>query len=298
MNRILVSAGEASRKAEESRWSWSPRIKTVRTARNVPVGQLQQVDTGIAGRHDGVELPFPRLRSEVAPGAVHIPDWLDLAMQQRIVEQWEDWRRVDGANTRITMPTGGVMSVETLCLGWQWVPYRYQRINTAGHDVLGFPSWLRSLGHEAVRDAYGDPDVVARYKPDVALMNFYAQGAKMGMHRDADENSPDPIVSLSIGDTCTFRFGNTHSKTRPYTDVELRSGDLFVFGGPSRLAYHGVVRMHPGTAHPESGLESGRLNITVRVTGLSPGGPEARDPEPRLGAEIGSGVSTVRTVGT
>ncbi len=53
----------------------------------------------------------------------------------------------------------------------------------------------------------------------------------MGMHRDADERSDAPVVSLSLGDTCVFRFGNPETRTKPYTDVELRSGDLFVFGG-------------------------------------------------------------------
>ncbi|MYT03951.1 MULTISPECIES: alpha-ketoglutarate-dependent dioxygenase AlkB, partial [Streptomyces] len=100
-----------------------------------------------------------------------------------------------------------------------------------------------------------------------ALINFYDQDARMGMHRDSDEKSDAPVVSLSLGDTCVFRFGNPETRTKPYTDVELRSGDLFVFGGPSRLAYHGVPRVHPGTAPPELGL-TGRLNITLRVSGL------------------------------
>jgi alkylated DNA repair protein (DNA oxidative demethylase) len=101
----------------------------------------------------------------------------------------------------------------------------------------------------------------------VALVNFYDADARMGMHQDRDELSREPVVSLSLGDTCVFRFGNTETRTRPYTDVELRSGDLFVFGGPSRMAYHGVPRTRPGTAPPSLGL-AGRLNITVRASGL------------------------------
>lgn len=89
----------------------------------------------------------------------------------------------------------------------------------------------------------------------------------MGMHRDAEERSAAPVVSLSLGDTCVFRFGNTDSRGRPYQDVELRSGDLFVFGGPSRLAYHGVPKVLPGTGPRGLGL-TGRLNITLRVGGL------------------------------
>jgi alkylated DNA repair protein (DNA oxidative demethylase) len=90
------------------------------------------------------------------------------------------------------------------------------------------------------------------------------------MHRDTDERTDAPVVSVSLGDTCVFRFGNTATRTRPYTDVELRSGDLFVFGGPSRWAYHGVPRVFAGTANPALGLESGRINITVRASGLPP----------------------------
>ncbi|MPZ95920.1 MAG: alpha-ketoglutarate-dependent dioxygenase AlkB, partial [Propionibacteriales bacterium] len=56
---------------------------------------------------------------------------------------------------------------------------------------------------------------------------------------------------------------------RPYTDLDLASGDLLVFGGPSRFAFHGVPKVYPGTADPATGLSTGRLNITLRVTGLS-----------------------------
>jgi DNA oxidative demethylase len=91
----------------------------------------------------------------------------------------------------------------------------------------------------------------------------------MGMHRDKDEKVDAPVVSLSIGDTALFRFGNTTNRGQPYTDVVLVSGDLFVFGGPSRFAFHGVPKVYPGTAPPEAGLATGRLNLTMRVTGMS-----------------------------
>jgi alkylated DNA repair protein (DNA oxidative demethylase) len=76
-------------------------------------------------------------------------------------------------------------------------------------------------------------------------------------------------VSISIGDTCKFRFGNTENRGKPYTDVELASGDVFVFGGPARFAYHGVPTVYPGTADPACGLSHGRVNITMRVTGMT-----------------------------
>jgi alkylated DNA repair protein (DNA oxidative demethylase) len=163
------------------------------------------------------------------------------------------------------------MSVQTVCLGWHWTPYRYTRtaIDQEGAPpVAPFPRWLRDLGRAAVDDAYGE---VTRYDPDAALINFYDERAKMGMHQDKDENGDAPVVSLSLGATCTFRFGNTENRGAPFTDVELRSGDLFVFGGPARFAYHGVVKqIRPGTGDPAAGLPGGRLNLTLRETGLSP----------------------------
>jgi alkylated DNA repair protein (DNA oxidative demethylase) len=75
-------------------------------------------------------------------------------------------------------------------------------------------------------------------------------------------------VTISVGDTCRFRFAGVDRRTAPFTDVELRSGDLLVFGGPTRLIYHGVPTTYPGTAPAGLGLPPGRVSITVRQTGL------------------------------
>lgn len=168
--------------------------------------------------------------------------------------------------------SGGTMSVQTVCLGWHRTPYRYTRsaIDQEGAPpVAAFPEWLADLGRAALEDAYGDAAAAQAFDPDAALINFYDQHAKMGLHQDKDEQSDAPVVSLSVGAACTFRFGNRENRGAPYTDVELRSGDLFVFGGPARFAYHGVVRkIDPTTADPATGLTDGRLNLTLRVTGL------------------------------
>jgi alkylated DNA repair protein (DNA oxidative demethylase) len=208
---------------------------------------------------------FPRARTVLAPGAVHVPDWLTPARQRELLAACRDWARPPAGLRTVRTPGGGTMTARQVCLGLHWYPYAYARtvVDGDGTPVKPFPAWLGELGREAVRDAL-DTDASGY---DIALINFYDGDARMGMHRDGDEQSDAPVVSLSLGDTCVFRFGNPDTRTRPYTDVELRSGDLFVFGGPSRLAYHGVPRVHPGTAPPELGL-SGRLNITLRVSGL------------------------------
>ncbi len=221
---------------------------------------------------------FPRPRAEIAPGAVHVPDWLTPAAQARTLAACREWARPPAGLRTVRMPSGGEMSVRTVCLGWHWFPYGYARtvVDGDGAPVKPFPPWLGELARAAVADAYGTEaggteaggtGAAAPPPYDIALVNFYGPDAKMGMHQDRDEESDAPVVSLSLGDACVFRFGTASGRGRPWTDVELRSGDLFVFGGPARRAFHGVPRTLPGTAPPELGL-SGRLNITLRVSGL------------------------------
>ncbi|HEY4017570.1 MAG TPA: alpha-ketoglutarate-dependent dioxygenase AlkB [Pseudonocardiaceae bacterium] len=214
---------------------------------------------------------LPREPATVAPGAVHVPGWLDADAQRRLIVACREWAAPPAGLRAARLPSGGVMSVRTVCLGWHWYPYRYSRTvdDGDGAPVKPFPDWLGELGRRAVADAYGDSAAGARYRPDIALVNFYDDSARMGQHVDKEERSSAPVVSLSIGDSCVFRFGNTENRNKPWTDVELASGDLFVFGGPSRFAYHGVPKTYPGTADPEVGPATGRLNITLRESGLS-----------------------------
>ncbi|GAA4380658.1 alpha-ketoglutarate-dependent dioxygenase AlkB family protein [Paeniglutamicibacter cryotolerans] len=217
---------------------------------------------------------LPRHRRTIAPGAVHLPGWLDTRQQSWLTEQFRIWA-AGPVPARAAIIGGHPMSVRTVCLGWHWRPYAYSReaLDVNGNRVLEFPDWLAELGRRAVADAYPDRDPAAEYAPDAALANYYDEEAKMGMHQDRDELSLEPVVSLSLGDTGLFRFGNSENRNRPHTDLELRSGDLFVFGGPSRLAYHGVTRILPGTAPADCGLECGRINITLRVTGMAESNP-------------------------
>ncbi|MCP3818681.1 alpha-ketoglutarate-dependent dioxygenase AlkB [Streptomyces sp. A3M-1-3] len=214
-----------------------------------------------------VEL-FPRNRTVPADGAVHVPDWLGPEQQRELVAACREWASPPAGMRTVRTPGGGTMTAQQVCLGWHWYPHGYARTVVDGDNapVKRLPRWLGDLARKAVEEAYGGDPCPARY--DIALINFYGAEARMGMHRDSDERSDDPVVSISLGDSCVFRFGNTESRGRPYHDVDLRSGDLFVFGGASRLAYHGVPRVRPGTAPPALGL-SGRLNITLRVSGFT-----------------------------
>lgn len=208
---------------------------------------------------------FGRPRVEVAPGAVHVPGWLDHDTQRRLVAACREWAAPPAGMRHTRMPSGARMSVQTVCLGWHWYPYAYSRTldDETGEPVKPFPDWLGDLGRRAHEDAYGDAD----YHPDIALVNFYDDQARMGQHQDKDERSRAPVVSFSIGDAAVFRFGNTENRGQPYTDITLESGDLFVFGGPSRMAYHGITRVLPGTGVPDL-LPHGRINITLRESGF------------------------------
>ena len=159
------------------------------------------------------------------------------------------------------MPRSGrSMSVRmTNCGPLGWVTdkargYRYQ----AEHPVTGrpwpaIPAPLMDLWTEV--SGFAAP-------PEACLINFYDASAKMGLHQDRDESEfGAAVVSVSLGDDARFRIGAAE-RGGPTQSLILRSGDVLVFGGAARLAWHGVDRVYPGT----SGLlaNGGRINLTLR----------------------------------
>ncbi len=163
--------------------------------------------------------------------------------------------------------TGTPFSVRmTNCGALGWVSdadgYRYQPL----HPATGRP-WppIPAVMADAWRDHSGFSG-----PPEACLVNWYEPEARMGLHQDRDEEEfAAPVLSLSLGDACLFRFGG-RSRRDPTRSVRLESGDLLVIGGESRLCFHGVDRIYAGT----SGLipRGGRINLTLRrVTPLSAG---------------------------
>ena len=209
--------------------------------------------------------------AEPLPGVVVVPDWLDLAAQRDLVADFRRWARPPAGLRHPRMPTGHVMSVQSVCLGWHWQPYAYSRTadDTDGAPVKPMPADLAALARRAVATAYGAVCAeAATYEPDAALVNLYAPGAHLGLHQDAEEVPDAPVVTISIGDTCTFRLAGVDRRTAPFVDVELRSGDLLVFGRASRRIFHGVPKVRDATAPAGLDLPPGRLSITIRQTGL------------------------------
>ena len=213
------------------------------------------------------EIEGGRVRREVLPGVVHVRGWLDETVQRALVADFREWARPPAGLRHPRVPRGHLMSVQSVCLGWHWQPYAYSRTadDTDGAPVKPMPASIVDLARSAVADAYG---AAGAYAPDAAIVNLYAPGARLGLHQDGEEPAAAPVVTISLGDTCVFRLAGVDRRTGPFTDVELRSGDLLVFGGPNRRIYHGVPKVLDGTGPDGLGLPPGRLSITVRETGL------------------------------
>ena len=161
---------------------------------------------------------------------------------------------------RPTMPrTGQPFSVRmSNCGPLGWVSdvggYRYQ----PEHPVTGQP-WPAMP--RALLDAWTALTGFS-HPPEACLINLYDDGARMGLHQDRDERElAAPVLSLSLGDTAVFRLGGL-TRRAPTRSFRLASGDALVFGGPARLAFHGIDRVMAGssTLLPEGG----RINLTLR----------------------------------
>ncbi|MFF0630822.1 alpha-ketoglutarate-dependent dioxygenase AlkB [Streptomyces sp. NPDC004296] len=218
---------------------------------------------------------FGRPSIAITPGATLIPGWLSHEVQQELVTSSRQWATGPAGMRRPRMPDGSLMHMRSVCLGWHWKPYQYSRIadDVDGARVRPLPQRIKDLARAAVRDAAELDPAVSRnpegFSPDAAIVNFYDDDDRLGMHQDRAEDNSAPVVTISLGDSCIFRFGNTEGRARPWKDLVLQSGDLFVFGGPSRLAYHGVRHTLPGTSPIELDIRRGRVSVTVRETGIS-----------------------------
>ncbi len=99
--------------------------------------------------------------------------------------------------------------------------------------------------------------------PQACLINWYREGAKLGLHVDADEDAKDaPVVSISLGDQALYRLGGLNRKD-PTRSFKLSSGDVVVLGGASRRCFHGIDRIYSGTSTLVP--KGGRINLTMRV---------------------------------
>ena len=164
-------------------------------------------------------------------------------------------------------PGGYTMSVSTSsCGALGWVSdshgYRYAaRDPVSGQPWPAMPECFLRLAQRAAAEAG-----FANFQPEACLINQYVPGAKLSLHQDKDEKDLQaPIVSVSLGLPAIFLFGGTDRKQRPQR-YRLAHGDVVVWGGPARLAFHGVAPLEEGD-HPLLGGR--RINLTFRRVNLS-----------------------------
>ena len=202
----------------------------------------------------------PRSPEPLAPGAVLLRAFAldeDGALRQAI-----DGIDAQAPFRHMTTPGGYRMSVAmTNCGALGWVTdrrgYRYDGLDPdSGRPWPAMPTVFRNLAARAA-SAGGYPD----FLPDACLINRYEPGTRLSLHQDRNEaDMSAPIVSVSLGLPATFLFGGSKRSERPRR-VRLFHGDVAVWGGPSRLAFHGIAPLAEGH-HPVMGRA--RINLTLR----------------------------------
>lgn len=156
-------------------------------------------------------------------------------------------------------PYGKAMSVAMTSAGrYGWYSdrsgYRYVRRHPNGMPWPSIPERILELWAMLVSDTRA---------PDCCLINYYGEGARMGLHQDRDEADFNwPVLSISLGDEGLFRVGNA-TRGGKTDSIWLRSGDVVLMGGKARLIYHGVDRIRFGSSTLLA--KGGRINITCRV---------------------------------
>jgi DNA oxidative demethylase len=189
---------------------------------------------------------------------VHLPGYLDPDAQAAMLEAVRAVAAAAPPFAPLT-PWGKPMRVRMTSAGrYGWYTdrrgYRYEPRHPSGVPWPPIPGEVLGVWRALVP---GGRD------PDCCLVNFYGEGARMGLHRDADEADFSwPVLSISLGDPATFRIGGTE-RSDPTRSFPLASGDVLLLAGAARLAYHGVDRIRFG-ASPLL-RDGGRINLTLRV---------------------------------
>ena len=197
-------------------------------------------------------------------GFRYLPGFLDAEAQAALVEELRALV-AEAPLYRPVMPRSGrpfsVRMTNAGSHGWlsDKEGYRYvERHPQTGRPWPAIPAAVRAIWDEVAGYPAG---------PECCLINFYAPEARMGLHRDEDEETFDaPVVSLSLGDSAVFRLGGLERRG-PTRSLKLHSGDVMILAGEARRAYHGIDRVLGGSSrllNREGGETGGRINLTLR----------------------------------
>lgn len=205
--------------------------------------------------------PLDPAKQMLAEGAVLLRG-VALPCERELLAALEDITATSPFRHMVT-PGGFSMSVAmSNCGAAGWITdrrgYRYDRIDPeTAKPWPPMPDCFRHLAVNAANDAG-----YAKFRPDACLINRYQPGARLSLHQDKNERDfAQPIVSVSLGLPATFQFGG-RKRSDPVKTFALRHGDVAVWGGPSRLCYHGILALKEGD-HATVGRV--RLNLTFRA---------------------------------
>uniref|UniRef100_A0A2P2QLL5 DNA N(6)-methyladenine demethylase n=1 Tax=Rhizophora mucronata TaxID=61149 RepID=A0A2P2QLL5_RHIMU len=219
------------------------------------------------------------------PGMVLLKGYLSILDQIKIVKLCRDLGLGSGGFYQPGYRDGARLHLKMMCLGRNWDPEtsqygEYRSVDGAMPPSI--PNEFCRLVEKAIKDsqaliernskASNVEDNLPWMSPNLCIVNFYSASGKLGLHQDKNESQESlqkglPVVSFSIGDSGEFLYGDCRDVEKA-KKVVLDSGDVLIFGGTSRLVFHGVASILPNTAPKamldKTNLRPGRLNLTFR----------------------------------
>ncbi|XP_050383056.1 uncharacterized protein LOC126799838 [Argentina anserina] len=219
------------------------------------------------------------------PGMVFLKNYVSLSEQVEIIRTCRELGLGPRGFYQPVFQQGAKLCLQMMCLGLNWDPEtrKYEDIRPIdGTGPPTIPNEFSLLVERAMQEAHAHlkdkigcssvEKVLPSMTPNICITNFYTTSGRLGLHQDRDESKESlqkglPVVSISIGDSADFLYGDQRD-IKKAESVVLESGDVLIFGGLSRLIFHGVTSIIPNSAPnnllEETRLRPGRLNLTFR----------------------------------
>ncbi|RLN87156.1 hypothetical protein BBJ28_00023667 [Nothophytophthora sp. Chile5] len=230
------------------------------------------------GEADEQEFRGSAKTGALLPGMVLLKGFLSPQQQQELVNDAQRLGLAEGGFYKPTYASGAKCRLHQMCFGRHWnvvtEQYESHRSNFDGAPAPSLPDSWRLHAQRSLDAATAiDKQVLGTCQsatPDICVVNFYKKAGRNGMHIDKDESAEamamgSPVISFSIG--CAAEFAYIDHYPEPHEAVpivRLESGDVLVFGGPSRNVVHALTRVYSGTQPDWLHMRAGRLNLTFR----------------------------------
>ncbi|CAN6454182.1 unnamed protein product [Victoria cruziana] len=227
-------------------------------------------------KRKGEECSLPK---ELKPGMIYLRNYLTPENQVKLIKECRELGKASGGFYQPSFSSGHKMHLHMMCLGKNWDPEtsKYGDVRHDGTRPHDIPDYFKGLVQKVLEVAQGHLKNYSKLElpamnPDICIVNFYSKSGKLGLHQDKDESPGSiqkglPVVSFSVGDSAEFLFGEDRDVEKAQK-CRLDSGDVLIFGGKSRLVFHGVPTIFPDTAPKQlleqTNLRPGRLNLTFR----------------------------------